>query len=40
MRIVLRLVQRSVVFVRVPTQSEESEAQHIKSGGLQTRKLT
>lgn len=40
MRIILRFVQRSVVFVRVPTQSEESEAQHIKSGGLQTRKLT
>jgi hypothetical protein len=34
MRIILRFVQRSVVFVRVPTQSEESEAQDIKSGGL------
>jgi len=40
MRIILRFVQRSVVFVRVPTQSEESEAQHIKSVGLQTQKLT
>jgi hypothetical protein len=40
MRIILRFVQRSVVFVRVPTQSKESVAQHIKSGGLQTRELT
>ena len=40
MRIILRFVQRSVVFVRVPTQSEDSEAEHTKSGGLQTRKLT